>query len=89
MEQKKEEFKMSVSEGLKRFRKEFHLSQNDIATALGVHRQAYQRYEGGKVLPVITVLMKIADTYNVSIDYLVGRVEGTNELVYLQNHQPA
>lgn len=64
---------MTVAEGLKRFREERGLTQKDVATAAGILPQAYQKYEYGKVLPVINVLIKIADTYDVSIDYLVGR----------------
>lgn len=69
---------MTVAEGLKRFRKEKELTQEAVAAAIGIHRQAYTRYESGKVLPIITVLIKMADVYNVSIDYLVGRTEGTS-----------
>ena len=69
----KEWFKMTVAEGLRRFRKEKKLTQSEVAHVLGIHQQAYQRYEVGKVLPIITVLIKLADAYNVSIDYLVGR----------------
>ena len=64
---------MTVAEGLKRFRKNAKLRQEDIASAIGIHRQAYQRYESGKGLPMIPVLIKIADAYDVSLDYLVGR----------------
>lgn len=67
---------MTIAEGLKRFRKEANLRQQDIADTIGVHRQAYQRYEAGKVLPMITALIKIADAYNVSVDYLIGRDKG-------------
>lgn len=64
---------MTVAEGLKRFRQERQLTQKDVAKALGIFPQAYQRYEAGRVLPIITFLIKMADTYNVSIDYLIGR----------------
>ena len=64
---------MTVAEGLRRFRREKKLTQSDVAKALGIHQQAYQRYEVGKVLPIITLLIKMAEVYNVSIDYLVGR----------------
>lgn len=63
---------MTVAEGLKRFRKEKSLTQETVSSAIGIHRQAYARYEAGKVLPIITVLIKLAKAYNVSIDYLVG-----------------
>ena len=64
---------MTVAEGLKRFRKEHNLTQRDVAATIGIHQQAYQRYERGSVLPLITVLIKIADAYSVPIDYLIGR----------------
>lgn len=67
---------MTIAEGLKRFRAEANLRQKDVAETIGVYPQAYQRYESGKVLPMITALIKIADAYNVSLDYLVGRDKG-------------
>lgn len=78
---------MTVAEGLKRFRKERGLTQEAVSSAIGIHRQAYTRYESGKVLPIITVLIKMADVYNVTIDYLVGRTEETNHDNDLQDNK--
>ena len=78
---------MTVAEGLKRFRKEKRLTQETVAAAIGIHRQAYTRYESGGVLPVITVLIKMADVYNVSIDYLVGRTEKTGNDHDIQDNE--
>lgn len=72
---------MTVAEGLKRFRATRQLTQEAVASAIGIHRQAYQRYESGKVLPIVTLLIKMATVYGVSIDYLVGLTEETNEPV--------
>ncbi len=47
--------------------------QKDIAKAAGVYLRTYQRYEYGERLPTADVLIALADFYNVSIDYLVGR----------------
>ena len=80
---------MTVAEGLRRFRKEKKLTQKDVAAGAGILPQAYQKYEYGTVLPIITVLMKIADTYNVSIDYLVGRVDKENSNDDLQDNKSA
>lgn len=38
-----------------------------------VSEQAYQKYEYGKVVPSALVIIAIADYFNVSLDYLVGR----------------
>lgn len=64
---------MSIGESLKRFRGEFNLTQKQVANAAGVVPEAYQKYEYGKNVPLATVLIRLADTYDVSIDYLVGR----------------
>lgn len=64
---------MSLPDSLKRFRKEFKLTQKAVADSLGVQENAYQRYEHGKVIPSVLVMTKLADAYNVSLDYLVGR----------------
>lgn len=58
--------------GLKRFRKEFKLSQKDMATMLGITENAYQNYEYGKSSPTAAAILKIAKKYNVTADYLIG-----------------
>ena len=52
---------MTIAESLKRFRKEFRLSQRDVAQVWGVTPQAYQIYEREKdaVIPSAEVLKKI------------------------------
>ena len=65
---------MTYAEALKRFRKEFNLSQQQAADTAQVLKQVYQRYEYGRE-PSLSVLSKLADKYNVSIDYLVGRTD--------------
>jgi len=65
---------------LKRFRAERKLSQMDVAGAIGIMPQAYARYEHGKTTPSVDIIMKIADTYGVSTDYLLGRSDVPNPL---------
>lgn len=60
---------------LKELRKESHLSQKNLADLLGVSPQAYQKYEYGINDPNTDALCKIADFYNVTTDYLLGREE--------------
>lgn len=64
---------MTIGESLKRFRKEFGFTQQQVADTVGVLKPAYQRYELGKTVPLTTFLVKLADVYDVSLDYLVGR----------------
>lgn len=49
------------------------LLQKDIAQAAEISLRTYQRYESGERLPDTDVLSKLADFFNVSTDYLLGR----------------
>ena len=62
-----------IATSLKRFRKQFGLNQKDVAAVLGITSQAYQNYEYGKGSPSSVAIFKLADAYDVSTDYLLGR----------------
>lgn len=58
---------------LKKIRIEMGFTQKQVAEGISVTEQAYQRYEYGKVVPSALVLIALADFFDVSLDYLVGR----------------
>ncbi len=62
---------MTVTESLKRFRKEKKITQKDIAEYLNLTPQMYQYYESNGGLSA-DFIRKIAEYYNVSADYLLG-----------------
>ena len=64
---------MTIGDSFKRFRQERGLTQQQAAEALALQKQAWQRYESGKVIPSATVIINLADFFNVSTDYLLGR----------------
>jgi len=64
---------MAFAAMLKQLREEKRLSQKDIADYLGITRQAVASYELAKREPDYEVLKKLADYFDVSIDYLLGR----------------
>ena len=45
----------------------------ELSSILGIHRDVYSRYERGVRDFPIDILIKLAEFYNCSIDYLVGR----------------
>ena len=49
--------------------------QKDIAKSVGLSLRSYQRYEYGERNPTSDILIKLADYFDVSIDYLVGRTD--------------
>ena len=48
-------------------------TQKDIATVLNMQLTVYQRYERGERELPLWAAIKLADYYNVTLDYLVGR----------------
>ncbi|MBM7647048.1 transcriptional regulator with XRE-family HTH domain [Scopulibacillus daqui] len=64
-----------LSERLKQLRKEKKKTQQDIADYLGITRPAYTAYERGYRQPDYKTLEKLADCYDVSTDYLLGRID--------------
>lgn len=52
-----------------------NLMQKSIAQDLEIPLRTYQRYERGEGEPNATTLLKMADYFDVSIDYLVGRTD--------------
>ncbi len=63
------------SQRLKELRKERRLYQRELAELLGISIRGYQCYETGEHEPGVKKLIALADYYNVSIDYLVGRTD--------------
>ena len=57
----------------KKIRIEKMLTQKQVATGIGVGERQYQYYEYGEKVPSALLLISLADYFDVSIDYLVGR----------------
>ena len=60
-------------------RKENGKTQKEIALYLKISQQAYANYESNKREPDIDTLIKIADYFDVSVDYLLGKSENKNK----------
>jgi len=56
-------------------REDNDLKQRTIAEKLNIHQTTYSDYELGKLNIPVSLLCKLADFYNTSIDYLVGRTD--------------
>ncbi len=60
---------------LKELREELKISQNKLAKDIGISQSNICEYEKGTVEATESVILKIADYFDVSIDYLLGRKE--------------
>lgn len=63
------------SERLRQVRAAKGVSQRAAAVAVGVSKNGYQCYEYGQKLPSFSTLPRLADFFDVSIDYLMGRTD--------------
>ena len=61
-----------MTQNLKEIRVHNNLSQRDIAKILNIPYQQYQKYEYGKFPLKIEYLIKLAQYYNTSTDYILG-----------------
>ena len=66
---------MTLHERLVYLKESRHLLQKDIAVGINIPLRSYQRYEYGEREPSASVLRDIADYFDVSVDYLLGRTD--------------
>jgi transcriptional regulator with XRE-family HTH domain len=69
---------MDYGERLKILRMRKKLSQQDVADRLNINRSTYARYELGQTQPDFETLEKLADFFDVSTDYILGRTDNQN-----------
>jgi len=64
---------------LKKLREQTNLTQQDLAQKLNLSSGAIGMYEQGRRSPDISILIKIADFFDVEVDYLLGRKDISNK----------
>lgn len=70
------EFKrMNIGNRIAELRDARALTQEQLATTLGISRAALSHYEKNRRQPDFDTLIKLADEFNVSVDYLLGRTK--------------
>ncbi|HJB12716.1 MAG TPA: helix-turn-helix domain-containing protein [Candidatus Oscillibacter excrementigallinarum] len=66
---------IKFDERLKELRKEKGVTQREIAEFLGIKTRPYQNYESGDRRPDYEKLVALADYFDVTTDYLLGRTD--------------
>lgn len=69
---------MKFGKALSTLRKEADMTQNEVADRLNLSRQAISKYERGESFPDISVIVMIAELFNVTLDELIGYGEPAN-----------
>ncbi len=66
---------MSFKERLKLLRQEFSLNQKEFAERFGISQSRYNQWESGKNRPDYETLILLANYFNTTVDYLIGRTD--------------
>jgi len=64
---------MFIYQRIRDLREDRDKTQKEIAQLLNMHLTVYRRYENGEREIPLWAAIKLADYYNVTLDYLVGR----------------
>lgn len=56
-------------------REDHDWNQEYVAEKIGITQTTYSKYELGKVNIPLDMMIKLADLYHVSVDYLIGRTD--------------
>ena len=64
-----------VYPNIKNLREDNDLRQKEVAAVLNVSQNTYSQYENGVIELTASNLVKLAEFYNVSVDYLLGRTK--------------
>lgn len=72
--------KKMLGERLRAARERKGLKQNRVALSLGIHNSTLAKYESGEREPDNDTLQKLADFFDVTVDYLLGRDKQVEEI---------
>ena len=67
------------AERLKHLRRSRELNQVQLARGLGVRKQSVSNWENDNIKPLVEMLERVANFFEVTTDYLLGRNEGLDE----------
>ena len=74
-----------IYERIRNLREDSDFTQQQIADKLFINRRTYSSYENGVRNMPIEILSKIADIFNTSTDYLIGRTDVKNRILKADN----
>lgn len=66
---------MNLAEKILKLRKQYNLSQEQLAEKLGISRQSISKWESGQSIPELDKIVQISEIFGVSTDYLLRNTE--------------
>ncbi|MED4126508.1 helix-turn-helix transcriptional regulator [Halalkalibacterium halodurans] len=76
-----------LKERLKYCRKKRNITQEKLAAALSINRSTYAKYETGENEPDNQTLKMLADYFDVSVDFLLGRTDDESPISIAFSHR--
>lgn len=68
---------MKWNKRIRDLREDNDMTQDDLASQLGISKRTLLRYESGVLEPTISVLISLSLLFNVSVDYIIGTKDTT------------
>ena len=65
---------IQLGENIRKLRKQSHLTQDDLAESVGLDQKRISRIERGEARPNLTLCLKLANAFQVSVDALLDGV---------------
>lgn len=78
---------ISNLENLRKIRESKHITQVKLSTDLGISQELISRYEVGNSFPQPNMLIKLANYFNCSVDYLLGLTNIPTPVKYLTSNK--
>lgn len=69
------DYRKNFAKTIWELRKQYGYTQKEVAEKLGVVYQSYQSYELGRSFPEVEKFVALAELYDVSLEYLIGKKE--------------
>ena len=74
-------------ENLKKLREEAGISQKQLGDFIGVSQQSVNKYENHNIEPDIEMMIRIADYFNTSVDFLIGHTNVRRKIETTQAYE--
>lgn len=78
---------MSIGDRIKKLRQERDWTQAQLGQQVSIHQKQISSYERGATLPSTEVLIKLAEVFNVTLDYLAFDSEGSPQSLNIQDRE--
>ncbi len=78
---------MTISERIKKLRQERNWTQVTLADKMGINQKQISAYERGVNLPSTDILIKLAETFDVTLDYLAFEGKGQQGKLNIQDRE--